>query len=36
MGFQVEALAVVWAVKHFRTYIYGHHCDVMSTQTTLL
>ena len=25
---ELEALAVVWAVKHFRHYIYGYHCTV--------
>ena len=24
----MEALAVVWAVKHLRSYVYGHRCDV--------
>ena len=25
---ELEALAVVWGVKHFRPYLYGHRCDV--------
>ena len=25
---EMEGLGVVWAVKHFRHYIYGHHCTV--------
>lgn len=25
---ELEGLGVVWAVKHFRAYLYGHHCDV--------
>ena len=35
---EMEALGVVWAVRHFRHYLYGHHCDVFtdhgSTQIT--
>ena len=26
----MEALAVVWAAKHFRAYLYGHQCVVLS------
>ena len=25
---ELEALAVVWATKHFTVYLYGHPCDV--------
>ena len=24
---ELEALGVVWTVKHFRHYLYGHHCN---------
>ena len=27
---ELEALGVVWAVKHFRHYLYGHHCHVFT------
>ena len=32
---ELEALAVVWAVKHFRTYLYGDRCDVYSDHEAL-
>ena len=25
---ELEALGIVWAVKHFHHYLYGHHCKV--------
>ena len=31
----MEALAVVWAMKNFRSYIYGHHCDVYTDHSAL-
>ena len=32
---ELEALAVVWATKHFRTYLYGHSCDVITNHEAL-
>ena len=32
---EMEALGVVWAVKHFRHYIYGHHCTVFTDHEAL-
>ena len=32
---ELEALAVVWTVKHFRPYIYGHCCDVYTDHEVL-
>ena len=32
---ELEALGVVWAVKHFRPYLYGHHCDVYTDHEAL-
>ena len=31
----MEALAVVWNVKHFRSYLYGHHCDIYTDHSAL-
>ena len=31
-----EALAVVWAVKHFRVYLYGHKCRVYTDHEALV
>ena len=32
---ELEALAVVWAVKHFRPYIYGQRCRVITDHQAL-
>ena len=32
---ELEALGVVWAVKHFRPYLYGHRCDVCTDHEAL-
>ena len=32
---ELEALAVVWVVKHFRPYLYGHRCDVYTDHEAL-
>ena len=32
---EMEALGVVWAIKHFRHYLYGHHCDVFTDHEAL-
>ena len=32
---ELEALAVVWGVKHFRQYLYGHKCQVITDQESL-
>lgn len=32
---ELEALAVVWAVKHFRAYLYGNHCTVYTDHQAL-
>ena len=33
---ELEALAVVWAVKHFRVYLYGHKCKDFTDHEALL
>ena len=33
---ELEALAVVWAVKHFRVYLYGHKCKVYTDHEALM
>ena len=32
---ELEGFGVVWAVQHFRTYLYGHHCLVYSDHEAL-
>ncbi len=32
---EMEALGVVWAIKHFRQYLYGHHCHVHTDHEAL-
>ena len=32
---ELEALGVVWAVRHFRPYLYGHQCDVYTDHDAL-
>ena len=32
---ELEALGVVWAVKHFRHYLYGHCCHVFTDHEPL-
>ncbi len=32
---ELEALGVVWAVKHFRPYLYGHKCEVFTNHEAL-
>ena len=32
---ELEALAVVWATKHFRVYLYDHICDVYTDHEAL-
>ena len=32
---ELEALGVVWAVKYFRHYLYGHQCDVYTDHKAL-
>ena len=32
---ELEALAVVWAVRHFRQYLYGHTCHVYTDHEAL-
>ena len=31
-----EVLGVVWGVKHFRPYLYGHQCDVYTGTEVLV
>ena len=33
---EMETLAVVWAAKHFRPYLLGHHCTVFTDHSTCL
>ena len=32
---ELEALAVVWVIKHFRHYLYGHKCDIYTDHEAL-
>ena len=32
---ELEGLGVVWAVKHFRPYLYGHRCEVFTNHSAL-
>ena len=32
---ELEGLGVVWAAKHFRPYLYGHHCAVFTDHEAL-
>ena len=32
---ELETLGVVWAVKYFRSYLYGHRCDVYTDHEAL-
>ena len=32
---ELEGLGVVWAVKHFRPYLYGHQCDIYTDHEAL-
>ena len=32
---EMEGLAVVWAIKHFRQYLYGHKCQVFTDHEAL-
>lgn len=31
----MEALSVVWAVRHFHHYLYGHQCDMFMDHEVL-
>ena len=33
---EMETLAVVWAAKHFRPYLLGHHCTVFTDHSACL
>ena len=32
---ELEGLGVVWATKHYRPYLYGHHCEVFTDHEAL-
>lgn len=31
-----EALSIIWAVKHFRPYLFGHHFEILSDHKPLI
>ena len=33
---ELEALGIVWAIKHFHHYLYGHHCEVYTDHEPLI
>ena len=33
---ELEALGIMWAVKHFHHYLYGHHCEVHTDHKPLI
>ena len=33
---ELEALGVVWALKHFHHHLYGHHCEVYTDHEPLI
>ena len=33
---ELETLAVVWAVQHFRAYLYGHNVTVITDHSAIL
>lgn len=32
---ELEGLGIVWAIKHFRLYLYYHRCEVFTDQSAL-
>ena len=32
---ELEGLGVVWAAKHFRPYLYGHKCTILTEHEAL-
>ena len=32
---ELETLAVVWAIQHFRTYLYGHNVTVITNHSAV-
>ena len=33
---EMETLAVIWAAKHFRPYLLGHHCTVFTDHSACM